>query len=97
MLENGRQICLASTTFKWFDTYLWASLVQRRRPLPSWILGFRSGKQATDLVGCLQRPLARAAEWGQPLLVAPMDVQGAFDAMLPDNVGEQPHSRGATR
>lgn len=91
VLENWRPICLVSTTFKWFDAYLWASLEQRLRPLPIWILGFRSGVQAMDL----EIP-RRAAEWGQPLLVASMDVQGAFEAMLLDKVGEQLHSRGAT-
>lgn len=69
LLEGWRPICLVSTMFTWYEASLWTSKDRTLQPLPPWILGFRKGAQAIHAAGCLQRALARAAEWGQPLLV----------------------------
>lgn len=89
-------IYLASTTFKWSRPMFGRQL---SRPCGLVPLGSPDSGWECRPQTCWdssKSSLARAAEWGQPLLAASLDAKGAFGAMLPDKAGEQLHASGAT-
>lgn len=78
------------------EKYVWTSIRATIRPLPDWMLGFRPEYQPLDHVGFLQGTLAKAAEWGQPVVILAMDIAAAFDNLQPGHVARRLRERGAS-
>lgn len=94
-LSNWRPISLCSAVLKWYEACLWTLLEEACSPLPTCLVGFRSGRQCLDIVAGLQGLLAKASEWQFPLYVASMDIAAAFDNMRIDYLGASLSRRGA--
>ena len=81
--KNYRPISIIPVLAKLFSTLLYSriqDLVEKR--LAEEQFGFRKGRGCVDAVHVLRMIVEKSAEWGEPLFMAALDVEKAFDRVV---------------
>ena len=87
--KNYRPISIIPVLAKLFSTILYIriqDLVENR--LAEEQFGFRKGRGCTDAVHVLRMVVEKSAEWGEPLFLAQLDVEKAFDRVHHEDLFE---------